>query len=89
MNIEVGNNNNNNNSSDNPEHLQRQREIFDAAQKRARSATNILKSMSDLRDTGQLKLMNLLLTWFSDFAKWFSQCLSISPNDLQTPSAIS
>ncbi len=34
------------------ESLQRQREVFDAAQKRAKSATNILKSMSDLRDTG-------------------------------------
>jgi hypothetical protein len=51
MNIEVGNNNNNT-SSDANDNLQQQREIFDAAQKRAKSATNILKSMSDLRDTG-------------------------------------
>ena len=50
--IEVGNNNNNNTNGENQENLQRQREIFDAAQKRAKSATNILKSMSDLRDTG-------------------------------------
>ena len=57
-NLELSNNNNNNNNNNNGENngeaIQQQREIFDAAQKRAKSASNILKSMSDQRDTGKI-----------------------------------
>jgi hypothetical protein len=60
--LDFSNNNNNNNNGDtNPDNIQQQREIFDAAEKRAKSATNILKSMSDLRDTGKFKSLFLII----------------------------
>ena len=58
--LDFSNNNNNNNNGDaNPDNIQQQREIYDAAEKRAKSAVNILKAMSDLRDTGKFKIIYL------------------------------
>ena len=47
------NNNNNNNGDNNGEMSQEEREFIEAAQKRARSASNILRSMTNPSDAGK------------------------------------
>ncbi len=49
----ANNNNNNNNGDNNGEMSQEEREFIEAAQKRARSASNILRSMTNPSDAGK------------------------------------